>query len=123
MLGGMLMFVGWRLFLGMVLCSYLWQLALAARGGALAPQGAVLLAWAPLALAPLWAVWSSVRLTQEAVNRGQARRQSGVTAWVHVLGRLLLTTAQILLFTLLVGLGALWLFHARVGVAGLVDIL
>lgn len=112
----------WRWFVGMCALSLLWQGALALRLGGLTPGAVALGAWLPLVLAPIWAVFSSIRVMQASLGE-EGQLDQGAHAWRVVLSSLGITLLQVLAFSLLVGLGALLLFRISLGVPGLLDLL
>lgn len=112
----------WRWFVAMCALAFLWQGVLALRLGALTPGAVALSAWLPLALTPVWAVFSSIRLMRFSLGEeGQLDR--GARAWRIVLSSLGITLLQVLAYSLLVGLGALLLFRRSLGIPGLLDLL
>ena len=111
----------WKVLAGVILLAYVWQALLGLNVWRLTPGGAALSAWLPLFLAPALAVWSSARLMQ--ASYGAEGRPAGAWAWRLVVGNLAVTLVQLLVFSLLVALGALLVFRGRLGVAGLIELL
>lgn len=112
-----------RHFILLTILAYVWHLVLLALGSRLAPGGMVFLALLPLLLAPLWAMWASVGLVRRTSKRHSSFRGGAFSAWRLLVGNLGAVLVQVLVYSVLVTVGALLLFRSALGVAGLVDLL
>lgn len=110
---------GWLLLVGVTL---LWQAALWIFSSESNAGMMTLLAWAPLALAPIWAVVSAgTMLHRRVLAQESALQPSG--AWKVLFMQLVAVCVQTVAFAGLVALGALLVFRLTLGVPNLLDIL
>ncbi len=112
-----------RLIVVLTLLAYVWHALLFVLGGRIAPGGLVILALAPLLIAPLDAMWTSVRLMRRTRERHVSLQGGAFAAWRLVIRDLVGVVVRVLVFSALVLVGVVLLFRASLGPAGLVDLL
>jgi len=109
---------GWLILAGV---SLLWQAVLCVVASDATGGMMTLLAWAPLALVPLWAMWTTGAMIHRRVSSDRAA--SSPSGWPVLLLQLAAAAIQSIALALVVIGGAWFVFLMTLGVPDLLDIL